>query len=283
MVTTSNPQQQLAVWEQKLVDIRNGVGKKAGLIKWGAAGILLVLLGPLILTGAIAGLVGVGLVILTLVLLHWMPVIGLKIANRAAEARIAEANRHIAALKAEAAKNPIETLQNEQKQKHAELQREADAIEDFDREVENLRDTVQQEGSRIKSAAGRKKGEEVLTAMERKLKYRRMAFKRAQAALATYDAKVEEAEALWRVALAAQKADAASGENNQDVFRKIMEDTAFHSVASEVNQAMAGLRTSLMKEDITDDDILQLENHPSATLDVEVREVPTAVPARRST
>jgi uncharacterized protein YukE len=277
MTVTKDSRRQLAQWEQRLVEIKDGIGKKAGLIKWGAAAALLVILGPAILTGALAGLFGVAVVIVGLVLLHWMPVIATKIANRAAEAKIAEANRHIAALKAEAQRNPIETLQNEQKQKHAELDKEADAISDFDREVENLRDTVQQEGSRIKSAAGRKKGEEVLAAMERKLKYRRLAFKRAQEKLEVYDAKVEEAEALWRVALAAQKADAASGDNNQDVFRKIMEDTAFHSVASEVNQAMAGLRTSLMKEDITDDDILQLENNPSQVLDVQAVELSEGV------
>lgn len=272
-VTAKDPRGQLAQWEQKLTEIKDGVGKKAGLIKWGAAAVLFVILGPAILTGAIAGLLGIGAVILGLVLLHWMPVISLKIANRAAEAKIAEANRHIAALKAEAMRNPIETLQNEQRLKHQELDKEADAISEFDREVENLRDTVQDQSSRIKSAAGRKKGEEVLAAMERKLKYRRLAFKRAQDKLAAYDSKVEEAEALWAVALAAQKADAASGENNQDVFRKIMEDTAFHSVASEVNMAMAGLRTSIMKDEVTEDDILQLENNPSQVLDVQVHEV----------
>lgn len=277
MGEVANAQTQLAVWEQKLVGIKQGIGKKAGFIKWGGAALLLVLLGPAILTGALAGVAGVIAAIIGLVLVHWLPVISLKISNRAAEAKIAEANRHIQALKTEAARNPIETLQREQKQKHVELDREAAGIQDFDREVENLRDTVQQEGSRIKSASGRKKGEEVLRAMELKLQYRRAAFKRAQEKLEAYDAKVEEAEALWRVALAAQRADAASGENNQDVFRKIMEDTAFHSVASEVNMAMAGLRTSIMKEDVTEEDILAITNDPSPVLDVQAVEVKEGV------
>jgi hypothetical protein len=270
MGETTNPQSQLAVWEQKLVDIKQGIGRKAGFIKWGGAFVLFILLGPAILAGALTGVAGIIAAIIGLVLVHWLPVISLKVSNRAAEAKIIEANRHIAALKAEATKNPIETLLREQKLKHQELDREAEAIQDFDREVENLKDTVQQEGSRIKSAAGRKKGEEVLQGMTRKLQYRRLAFQRAKEKLDAYDVKVEEAEALWRVALAAQRADAASGESNQDMFRKIMEETAFHSVASEVNMAMAGLRTSLMKEDVTDDDILALENTPSHVIDVPV-------------
>lgn len=273
----NNPMTALAVWEKKLVDIKAGIGKKAGFIKWGGAALLLILLGPAILSGALAGVAGIIAVIIGLILVHWLPVISLKISNRAAEAKIAEANRHIAALKAEAAKNPIETLLNEQRLKHRELDKEADAIQAFDTEVENLRDTVQQEGSRIKSTAGRKKGEEVLRGMELKLKYRRAAFQRAKEKLEAYDAKVEEAEALWRVSLAAQRADAASGENNQDMFRKIMEDTAFHSVASEVNAAMAGLRTSIMKEDVTEDDILALENNSSPVLDVIAVEVKEGV------
>lgn len=278
VAVADSPQSQIAVWEQKVTELKASVVKKATWIKWGAAGVLVVLLGPAILTGAVTGLLGILAAIIGLVAVHWFPVISMKVANRAAEAKIAEYNRHIAALKAEATKNPIETLQREQALKHKELDREAQAIQDFDREVENLRDTVQQEGSRIKSAAGRKKGEEVLQAMERKLRYRRVAFKQAQDKLTAYDTKVEEAEALWRVALAAQRADAASGENNQDLFRKIMEDTAFHSVASEVNMAMAGLRTSIMKEDVTEDDLRAIENNPSQILDVQAVEVKTEVP-----
>ena len=64
----NSPQSQIAMWEQKVQDLKAGVVKKATLLKWGAAGVLLVLLGPAILTGALAGIAGLLAAVIDLVL-----------------------------------------------------------------------------------------------------------------------------------------------------------------------------------------------------------------------
>lgn len=268
-------QAQIVSAEQHIVNLRNSVAKRANLIKWGLGTAVVIVIAPLAVTGLIGALALAGIGVVGLVAINGFPVLATRLANAKAEALIVEANRHLAALKAEAAKNPIETLQNEQRQKHKELAKELRSIQEFDAEVENLRTTI--EGVGLTSPLAKRKGDEALRAMDLKLRYRRLMYTRAQDAVSLGDAKVEEAEALWRVAMAAQRADAASGEGKSDVFRKIMEDTAYESVATQVNMAIAGLRTSLLKDDVTEAEVLQLEQSRPDVLDVQAQVIKEGV------
>lgn len=251
--------------EKKLLALKDSVMKRANYIKAGLAVVVLAIIAPIAISGVVGALALSAIGVIALVAVNGFPVLAKKLANAKVEALIAEENRHLQALKAEANRNPIETLENEQRSKHKDLTNLQQEIQNFEAEVGNLRDTVNGES---KFASVSQKGKEVLASMERKLRYRQVKFQQAVQAVKLFDEKVDEAKAMYRVALAAQRADAASGENDSTVMRKILEDTAFTSVSSTVNNALAGLRTSLLKDEVTEEDLKQLDYNPSQTIDV---------------
>lgn len=267
MSNITTQQSELTQWECKIIEYKEAAIRKKKVILYGAGAVVLVVLGPAILTGVLAGFAAIVAGAVGVMVVNFAPVFAKRVANAATEAKIAEANRHIAALKAEATRNPIETLENENALKHKDLRSMAKEIEKFGAEVQNLRDTIDQEG---KFSSVMRKGKEALKAMELKLRYRELMYIRAVAAVRVSDEKLEELRALWRVAQAAQRADAASGETDETVMRRLLEETAIVSVNTQVNYAIAGLRTSMLRDSITEEDVLQLEQSKpdEFTLDV---------------
>jgi hypothetical protein len=248
-----------------LQDVNKKISSLSTSVKWGAGLFLALFLGPfLYLIGtalfgiAYAGAALIVASVVALAALNLVPAVAFKFANW-----------KLRALKAEAAKNPVETLQNQQIALEKGLMAEARAITAFDTEVENFRSSLQHElESGYPEAAS--SGLPTLHNMERLLQYRRLKFSKAQAKLVERGRAVKMAESKFRVALAAQRVTAASGEENRTVLDKILEDIAFASVETAVNTSIAELRTSLMVEAIPVDDSdspLPVEYKPSAVLD----------------
>lgn len=178
-------------------------------------------------------------------------IVGSAIANLLPVLSMKFANWKLQALKSEAHANPVETLQNQQREAEAQLRAEAQHISQFDAEIETFRQSLQTEVEKgfLEAADA---GIPVLNNMERLLEYRRRAWKAAQAKVKERAKKVQLAESKWRVALAAQKVKKASGEQGDAVLKGILENIAFESVEREVSTSMADLRTALMVEEAPD-------------------------------
>lgn len=248
----------------------NGLGSKA---KWVIAIPLILFGGPIMFSIAYT-ILGAGLVALAFAftaaviafLVNMAPVMGMKFANW-----------KLAALKAEAERNPIETLQNQQRELEKGLKSQEKAITDFDTEVENYATSLTDEIEKgFPEAAA--KGLPTLNNMRRLLAYRRLKYKKAQEKILQRARKVQQAESEYRVALAAKRVTAAAGEDGDTVLNQILENIAFKSVESTVNSSMAELRTAIMVEEIPHDDtdanvidvqakeVKQLTNQPSMDL-----------------
>lgn len=262
---------------------RDALSTKA---KWGMGIIAVLVLTPLswVIAKGIFGLAAAGAAagvagIVGLALVHGTPVLSRKFANW-----------KLAALKKEAERNPIETLQLQQISLEQGLEKEAKAITSFDAEVENFRGGLQAELEKGFPEAV-KRGLPTLRNMERLLSFRRVKFKKAQKKVAERRRAVSEAEASYRVALASQRVTAASGEVQNSVLEQILEDIAFGAVDTAVNTSMAELRTAVMVEELPEDDkdlqVIDVQakellgNNPTETLDLNSLRIALEHPVER--
>lgn len=263
---------QLAVWEQKLADAKAGIGKKAGYIKWGGAFALLVLLGPAILTGALAGIVGLIAAVLGLVVVHWWPVISFKIANRAAEAKIAEYNRHIAAIKAEARKNPVETMQSvyieqgrQLKERSEKIQKFATKVNKYGQKLSDLKKQFPNETATF---------DKVHQDMSELLRKRQQKWTDAKAKHDLSAHEIEKAQAFWEMGLATQDLRESAGDVEAEFFQRIRKETAMDAVQEQLASAMADLDQLLMEEvTLSPVERQAISNNPSPVLDVQAVEI----------
>lgn len=211
-------------------------------VKWALGLLAAAVISPVIFL-AVKGLVGLGLALLA----------GLAIVNLAPVLSMKFANWKLKALKHEAGRNPIETLQNQQAEKERDLKAEAEKISQFDAAVETFRAQLMAEAQAQPEAAAT--GVPTLRQMERLLAFRRLKYKRAAEDIRARRKKVELAQSRYRVALLAQEVTKAAGETEGTVLDKILEDIAFNAVDETVNLSMASLRTAIMVEEIPMDDI----------------------------
>lgn len=210
-------------------------------LKW-AIGIAAVAFVAPVIFLAVQGLVGLIVAgVLGLTLIHGAPWLSMKAANL-----------KLWGMKSEAARNPVETLQNQEREKYEALKESERMITNFDAEVATYKDTLDAEEKQNPDAAAA--GRPIQHQMERLLQYRRLKYKRAQQDVKAFSESVRQAEAKYRVALAAQRVAKAAGETETSVMDKILQDVAFVSIQNTVNNSLAELRTAVMREDIPDDD-----------------------------
>lgn len=225
-------------------------------VKWALAIAAAAVIAPITYL-AVKGIVGLALAAIA----------GLAVVNLAPVVSMKFANWKLRALKAEAAANPIETLQNQQIEMERNLAKQADKITEFDEAVETYRDQLRAEAEEQPAAAAA--GIPTLRQMERLLQFRRLKFKRAQEDIKARRKNVEQAQSRFRVALAAQAVTKAAGETEGTVLNKILEDIAFTSVDATVNKSMAALRTAVMVDDLPaeDVDLKRLAHQTPLTID----------------
>ena len=157
------------------------------------------------------------------------------------------ANWRLAAIKAEAAKDPISTLQNDYRFKQINLDEFGQSIKVFSAEVKQFE-------SKVVSLAKQYPEEvpiyrEQAVKMNRLLKLREDKYKEAQDNLRQYDMEIKKASTLWDMSQAALKLSKAAGESEDDFFSKIKSETALDSVQKSLNMAFADLEFALMEED----------------------------------
>lgn len=159
------------------------------------------------------------------------------------------ADWRLKALKAEAARNPIETLQLDFQQKRLALHKFKDSITGFSAAVMTFQDKM--DGFKAKFPKDADKFDGELAKMKQVLKSRETRFKEAQASLNQYANEIDRAKAIWEMGQEAQKMNAASGLNDEDLLAKIRVDTALDSVTGSMNTAFAELETSLLEDQDT--------------------------------
>jgi hypothetical protein len=156
------------------------------------------------------------------------------------------ANWRLKALKAEAARNPVETLQNgyiQQQQKLAEARK---AIVTFKSEIESYASELS--GFKKQFPQDSLKFEATLTKMRQLYDFREDKYHQAKHQLDAKAVEIEKAEAIWKMAKAAEKLHQTAGMTEQDFLAKIMEETALASVDNSLNAAIAELDLSLAEE-----------------------------------
>lgn len=204
-------------------------------VKLGAMGIIGFVLAPYIFL-SIKGIMGL-IIACT---------IGFVAINMAPWFAVKVANWRLKALKYEASKNPVETLELTYQKKEEGLLAFRDNIKVFHAEVENFRAVVQEHKERY---PGDTKYDEKFNKMVQLLNLRAAKYKQAQRNLAEFAEVIERKRSEWKIVQAAAKMDKAAGAGD-DFVSKLMADTALDSVQTSLNTAFAELEVSLLDEAI---------------------------------
>ncbi len=153
-------------------------------------------------------------------------------------------NWRIKLIKAEAAKNPIETLQRDYGQKEEALNSFKESISRFKAATLNFKDKL--DGFKDKFPNDTAKFDEILSNMKKLLAIRIVKYQDAEGQLEKYSSEIERAKAIWDMGQEAAKMNAAAGMSQGDFMQKIKVETALDSVTTSMNMAFADLETSLL-------------------------------------
>lgn len=158
------------------------------------------------------------------------------------------ANMRLKLIKAEAAKNPVETLQNDLRQKAVALQQRKEAIETLNSQIRTFSDKVDE----IRSSYGAEdpgylKLSRDLADLRRVYAHRCEKWKEARDQLGRYEEEIKRANMIWDAAQAAAAARETSGLTEDEFFAKLRTETAFESIKKSYNDALASLDTALLE------------------------------------
>ena len=211
--------------------------------------------------GGLLGLVVIG--VISLGIINFTPVVAAMMANW-----------RLKALKAEAMRNPVETLQNDYIKKQNALADFRKAIVTFSSEVKNFADKLVGFNKQYPEEAPKFK--EQLSKMKQLLELRQNKYQQAQDNLAAYQLEIQKAGAVWEMGCAAARMNESAGMTEGDWIAKIQVETALDSVQKNLNEAFADLEISLLDDDkekakkmFADKQQAQLVNR-TVTVDAEV-------------
>jgi hypothetical protein len=264
----ADTQNQIAVWEKRITDLKAGVEKKSTYIKWGVGVALLILFGPMVLTGLITG---IGIILagaVVFALTQFAPVFGRFIANKSTEMAIAEANRHLEALKAEARRSPIETMQNVYLEQGRQLKARYDLIEKFSTKVNKYGMQVQDLKEKFPKDAAT--FDRVHADMTLLLQKRREKWREANAAHEQAGNEIERAQAIWEMSQATLALRESAGDVEAEFMQRIRKETAVDAVQESLAAAMSQL-DALLDEQIPLSPVEKkaISNNPSPVLEVQ--------------
>ncbi len=185
---------------------------------------------------AIKGIIGlVVAAAITLPIIYATPAIGSMLANW-----------RLKLLKAEASRNPVETLQNDYMKQQQALFQFADAIKKFIAERNSFTDKLQ--GFKKQYPEEAPKFALQLSKMDQLLELRKQKYQQAQKSLALYESEIQKAGAIWEMGQAAAQMSDAAGMTEDDFFAKIQVETALDAVQKQMSVAFADLEVSLLDE-----------------------------------
>lgn len=213
--------------EQKKQRIETGL-KVAGVAVVGF------LVAPFVLT-AIGGILGLAIAAgISFTAVNMLPWFALKISNLC-----------LKAIKSEAMKNPVETLQTEYIKKEKALNEFKENIRTFSGQVLTFDDQVKQY---VKGGLDDAQTYvEQLGKMKKLLELRQQKYDEAKEALKDFSKTIEQTNVKWKMALSALAMNEAAGQMEGDAFDKICIETALESVQTKLNQSFADLEIALME------------------------------------
>jgi DNA repair exonuclease SbcCD ATPase subunit len=156
------------------------------------------------------------------------------------------ANWRIKALKAEAFRNPIETLQNQYIKGKEKLADFREKIKDSVAEFENFKSKLA--GFVQKYPQEAQKFEDAKLKLSRLITQHKTRFQKAEQELEAQQAEIVKASAIWDMANALNAASDAVGMTEEDFFARIQTETAFDSVTKNFNSALAELEVGFLEE-----------------------------------
>jgi hypothetical protein len=157
------------------------------------------------------------------------------------------ANWRLGLIKAEAAKNPIETLQNDYAKQAQQLDAFGDRLTTFNAEIQNFQTKLGTFRKKY-SAEEAKVFDEQLAKMKKLLELRTKNFQSAVQELSRYALEIQKADAIWKMGQAAAAMTKAAGMTEDDFFDKISRETALDSVQTNLNKSFAELDLSFAEE-----------------------------------
>ena len=176
-------------------------------VKAVGAGIIGLVAAPFIITAAwgVAGIIVIGAV--SIITINFIPVFASMVANW-----------RLKALKAEASRNPVETLQNDYVKRQEALVEFKDAIKTFVMEVQTFSDKLSEFVKQYPDDADKFRSQ--LDKMKQLLKLREKKYKQAQQGLEAYHLEIQKAGAIWDMGQAAARMNEAAGLTEEDFFSK---------------------------------------------------------------
>lgn len=194
---------------------------------------------PFIFT-AIGGLIGLG-VAAAILGTTWMMLPALQ---------SGAANMRLKLIKAEAARNPVETLQLDLRDKTVALDERKTAIERLNGQIRTFGDKVDgikakygpQDSAYLKLAAD-------LVDLKRVAAQRAVKWKEARVQLERYEESIQRAGMIWDAGQAAAAAHESSGLSEDEFYARLRAETAFDAIQTSYNEALASLDTSMLDSD----------------------------------
>jgi septal ring factor EnvC (AmiA/AmiB activator) len=157
------------------------------------------------------------------------------------------ANLRLKFIKAEASRNPVETLQNDLKAKTEALGKRKEAIETLNSQIRTFSDKVDEIKGRYGAEdSGYQKLSRDLSDLRRVYAHRCEKWKEAREQLERYAEEIKRANMIWDAAQAAAAARETSGLTEDEFFAKLRAETAFDSIQKSYNDALASLDTALL-------------------------------------
>jgi len=158
------------------------------------------------------------------------------------------ANMRLKLIKSEAARNPVETLQNDLKDKALALGKRKEAIETLNSQIRTFSDKVDDIKTRYGAEdAGYQKLSRDLVDLRRVYVHRCDKWKEAREQLKLYEEEIQRANMIWEAAQAAAAARETSGLTEDEFFAKLRTETAFETIKKSYNDALASLDTALLE------------------------------------
>ena len=154
-------------------------------------------------------------------------------------------NARLKMIKAEAAKNPIETLQAELQRQLQVLEQKKAAIETFNARIATFDNQIDDFRRNYPEEVG--KYEEILDKMKQRSAQLVQQYKAATAQTKSFSKEIEKAEAIWKMAQAAAEAMKCTP-TTDDFYAKIKVGTSIDAVRESMNRAISTIDTASLDD-----------------------------------
>jgi hypothetical protein len=184
--------------------------------------------------GGIVGLiVAIAVIVGTWMLRHWFFAVA--------------ANMRLKLIKAEASRNPVETLQEEYRKEMIRLDERKTAIETLKANILQFEDKTSEMEAKYPNDPTVGKFRRDIATLNRIYEHRCGLWRKARQELDRFKEEIDRGVVIWETAQAAAAAHEASGLSEEAFFTRLRKETAFDAIKLAYNQSVASLDTALLE------------------------------------